>query len=137
MNNCCICWLFTHILTKCTVQEAKFPVKNLVRQCFVEIFNSGVKGLNCVCPLSFGARERMKEKGKYIFWDAYSHRPWIFLNNFKNVLLNTEMFLCVLIYTSGKAFRNARLINAKASVIFSWVLGSCSAPIASRYSISF
>jgi hypothetical protein len=45
---CLVAWCvaISDRLTKCTVPEAKSPVKNLVRQRCAEEFNSGVKGLS-------------------------------------------------------------------------------------------
>jgi hypothetical protein len=43
MNSCCICWFFTHILMKCTVQGNKIPSRKS-RQTALG-FNFGVKGV--------------------------------------------------------------------------------------------
>jgi hypothetical protein len=50
MNHWCIFLFFMHMLTKCTVQGAKSPVKNIVRERCAEEINYGVKGLIYIIP---------------------------------------------------------------------------------------
>jgi hypothetical protein len=50
MNNWCVCWFFTHVFTKFTVQEAS---KKFRKAALRGGIYSGIKGLTTTMTLSF------------------------------------------------------------------------------------
>jgi hypothetical protein len=126
MNNCYICWFFTHILKKRTVREAKCPVKNLVRLRCAEGFNSGVKGLiitkklfnflnNVLCNLSIPNFAVYLFRRKPVLTNG--HNIWIKYSLYTWRNKHTKPVSCTCLHTARYQWRHWSSHNESSSQI--------------------
>jgi hypothetical protein len=73
MNNWCICWVFTHILRKCTVQEAKSPLKKTPRPYIHDVKFLALLGAPYKYDISW-----LRINFTHIIWKLlYPEKQWI------------------------------------------------------------